>query len=106
MFGLVGRVAAADLEQAEVVVVGRVRRAQERGAAGDLHPDLEAEGAPVEVDGALETVHVQDSVVKAADSHLRASVPASGSGAAGGGARGNGAAATHRASARPPRGRR
>src|SRR5579863_7147284 len=69
VFGLVGRAARADLEQAEVVVVGRVRRAQERGAAGDLHPDLEAEGLPVEVHAALQTVHVQDSVVESADGH-------------------------------------
>ena len=71
VFGLVGRVTGADLEQAEVVVVGRARRAQERGAAGNLHPDLEAEGLPVEVHGALQTVHVQDSVVEAADGHRR-----------------------------------
>jgi len=69
VFGLVGGVTGADLEQAEVVVVGRARRAQERGAAGNLHPDLEAEGLPVEVHGALQTVHVQDSVVEAADGH-------------------------------------
>jgi D-amino peptidase len=71
VFGLVGRVTGADLEQAEVVVVGRARRAQERGATGNLHPDLEAEGLPVEVHGALQTVHVQDSVVEAADGHRR-----------------------------------
>ena len=71
VFGLVGRVTGADLEQAEVVVVGRARRAQKRGAAGNLHPDLEAEGLPVEVHGALQTVHVQDSVVEAADGHRR-----------------------------------
>ena len=71
VFGLVGRVTGADLEQAEVVVVGRARRAQERGAAGNLHADLEAEGLPVEVHGALQTVHVQDSVVEAADGHRR-----------------------------------
>jgi D-amino peptidase len=69
MFGLVGRAARADLEQAEVVVVGRARRAQERGPAGNLHPDLEAEGLPVEVHGGLQTVHVQDSMVEAADGH-------------------------------------
>jgi D-amino peptidase len=61
----------ADLEQAEVVVVGRARGAQERGAAGDLQADLEAQGGAVEVDGALETVYVQDGVVEAADGHLR-----------------------------------
>ena len=71
VFGLVGRAPGADLEQAEVVVVGRARRAQERGPAGNLHPDLEAEGLPVEVHGALQTVHVQDSVVEAADGHRR-----------------------------------
>ena len=69
--GLVGRVTGADLEQAEVVVVGRARCAQERGAAGNLHPDLEAEGLAVEVHGALQTVHVQHSVVEAADGHRR-----------------------------------
>jgi hypothetical protein len=74
VFGLVGSVTGADLEQAEVVVVGRARRAQERGAAGNLHPDLEAEGLTVEVHGALQTVHVQDSVVEAADGH-RAFLP-------------------------------
>jgi len=71
VFGLVGRATGADLEQAEVVVVGRARRAQERGAVGNLHPDLEAEGLPVEVHAALQTVHVQDSVVEAADGHRR-----------------------------------
>jgi len=65
-----GGVAGADLEQAEVVVVRRARSAQERGAAGDLQPDLEAEGAAVEVDGLLEAVHVQDSVVEATDGHV------------------------------------
>jgi hypothetical protein len=68
---LVGRAPGADLEQAEVVVVGGLRGAQERRPAGDLHPDLEAERAPVEVDGPLETVHVEDGVVEAADSHRR-----------------------------------
>ena len=71
VFGLVGRVTGADLEQAQVVVVGRARCAQERGAVGNLQPDLEAEGLPVEVHGALQTVHVQDSVVEAADGHRR-----------------------------------
>jgi hypothetical protein len=60
---VVRRQPGADLEQAEVVVVGRVRRAQERGAAGNLRADLEAEGRLLELDGALETVHVQDGVV-------------------------------------------
>ena len=45
VFRLVGRAAGADLEQAEVVVVGRAWRAQERGPAGDLQPHLEAEGS-------------------------------------------------------------
>jgi D-amino peptidase len=102
--GLVGRVAlggGADLEQAEVVVVGRVRCAQERGAAGDLHPDLEAESLPVEVHGALQAVHVQDGVVEAADGHRVVELRLSGAGpAADGGAPGTGAAASHRASAR------
>ena len=39
-------------------------------AAGDLHPDLEAEGVPVEVDGSLETMHVKDSMVEPTDGHL------------------------------------
>ncbi len=68
---VVRRLAGAYLEQAKVVVVGRVRRAQERGAAGNLRADLEAEGRSVELDGALETVHVKYGVVKAADGHLR-----------------------------------
>jgi hypothetical protein len=63
VFGPVGRAADADLEQAEVVVVGRAGSAQERGPAGDLQPDLEAEGGPVEVHGPLQAVHVQDRVV-------------------------------------------
>ena len=67
----IGCVADADLEQAEVVVVGRTRGAQERGPAGDLQPDLEAQGGSVEVDGLLQTVHVEDSVVQAPDGHLR-----------------------------------
>ena len=71
VFGPVGRAAGADLEQAEVVVVGRAGSAQERGPARDLHPHLEAEGGPVEVDGPLETVHVEDGVVQAADGHRR-----------------------------------
>ncbi len=61
----------AGLEQAEVVVVGRTRGTQERGPAGDLHPDLEAERGPVEVDGPVETVHIEDGVVQASDGHLR-----------------------------------
>ena len=72
VFGPVGRAAGADLEQAEVVVVDRAGSAQERGPAGDLQPDLHAEGGPVEVNGALETVHVEDGVVQAADGHRRA----------------------------------
>jgi len=71
VFGLVGGAPGADLEQAEVVVVGRARRAQEGGPAGDLQPHLEAEGSPVEVDGLLETVYVEDGVVQAADGHRR-----------------------------------
>jgi D-amino peptidase len=63
--------AGADLEQAEVMIVGRTGGPQEGGAAGDLQPDLEAESGPVEVDGPLETVHVQDGVVQAPDGHLR-----------------------------------
>ncbi len=68
---VIRRLAGTYLEQAEVVVVGRVRRAQERGAAGNLRADLEAESGSVELDGALETVHVEDGVVKTADGHLR-----------------------------------
>jgi len=71
VFGPVGRAAGADLEQAQVVVVGRAGSAQERGPAGDLQPDLEAEGGPVELDGPVETVHVEDGVVQPANSHLR-----------------------------------
>ena len=44
-------------------------RAEERGAARDLGADLEAQGLRVEAEGALETVHVQHSVVQAADGH-------------------------------------
>jgi len=68
---LVGRVPGADLEQAQIVIVGGAGRAQECGAARNLHADLEAEGLAVEVDGALDTVHVQDGVVEAADGHMR-----------------------------------
>jgi D-amino peptidase len=71
VFGPVGRAAGADLEQAEVVVVGRARCAQERGPAGDLRPDLEAEGLPVKVNGALKAVHVKNGVVETADGHRR-----------------------------------
>src|ERR1700733_15393094 len=71
MFGAGGRAAGADLEQAEVVVVGRDGRAQERGPAGDLQADFEAQRLGVELDGALQTVHVQHSVVQAADGHRR-----------------------------------
>ena len=71
VFGTVGRASGADLEQAEVVVVGRAGSAQEGGPAGDLQPHLEAEGGRVEVDGPLETVHVEDGVVQAADGHRR-----------------------------------
>jgi hypothetical protein len=53
------------------VVVGRTRGAQERGAAGDLQPDLEAEGGSVEVDGPVQTVDIEDGVVQAPDGHLR-----------------------------------
>jgi D-amino peptidase len=71
MVGPAGRAPGADLEQAEVVVVGRPGSAQERGLAGDLQPDLEAEGGPVELHGPLQAVHVEDRVVQPADGHRR-----------------------------------
>src|SRR6185312_7549165 len=100
VFRLVGGLPRANLEQAEVVVVGRAWRAQERRPAGDLQPHLEAEGSGVEVDGPLETVHVEDGVVQAADGH-RAVPRLSGSArAADAGAPGTGAAVTRPASTR------
>jgi D-amino peptidase len=69
--GMIGGLAHSDVEQAEVVIVDRARRAQERGAARDLGADLEAERARVEVDLAVQAVHVQHRVVETADGHLR-----------------------------------
>jgi hypothetical protein len=66
----IGSTPGAYVEQAQVVVVGRTGRAQERGAAGDHGADLETEGVAVELDGALEAVHVEDGVVETADGHL------------------------------------
>jgi D-amino peptidase len=66
---LARRLPGADIEQAEIVVVDRVRRAQERGAAGNLHPDLQAEGLPVELDGAVQPVDVEDGVVEPTHGH-------------------------------------
>jgi len=66
----IGGAPGADLEQAQVVVVGRVGRAQERGAAGDQRANLETESLAVELDGALEAVDVEDGMVEAADGHL------------------------------------
>ena len=62
-------VPGADVEQPEVVVVGRSRGPQERGLPGDLQADLEAERLRVEVDLAVEPVHVEHGVVEAADWH-------------------------------------
>jgi D-amino peptidase len=75
VFRAVGRAPDTDLEQAEVVIVGRARRAQERGAAWDLRADLEAQGLPVELDGAIKPVDVKDGVVEPADGH-RPALPA------------------------------
>jgi DNA-binding NarL/FixJ family response regulator len=68
-FRAAGGVARADVEQAKVVVVHGARGPQERGSAGNLHPDLEAERRGVELHLALQPVHVQHGVVQAADCH-------------------------------------
>jgi uncharacterized damage-inducible protein DinB len=103
---LPGRLPRPDLEQAEVVVVDRIRGAQERGPAGDLQADLETEGLPVELHGPVQAVDVQHGMVETTDGHGGPSPLSEAGRAAGGGARGTGAAATHRASARRRRGRR
>jgi hypothetical protein len=62
-------VPGADFEQPEVVVVRRVRRAQERRLAGNLQPHLETEDLGVELDLTPQPVDVQDGVVQTADWH-------------------------------------
>ena len=59
----------ADLEQAQVVVVDGIGRAQEGGPAGNLGADLKAERLAVEADRAGQVADVEDGVVQAADRH-------------------------------------
>src|SRR5439155_22726849 len=63
----------ADLEQAEVVVVGGVLGAQERRARV-LRGDPEAEDVSVEGDAAGGVAHVQDGVVELVDRHRTGSL--------------------------------
>jgi hypothetical protein len=51
------------------MVVVRAGRAQERRPTRDLVPDFEAENLRVEVNLAVQSVHVEDGVVQAADWH-------------------------------------
>src|ERR1700722_3424336 len=64
-------VARAYLEQAQVMVVDRVRGAEEGRLAGYLHADLEAERPGVELDLAGEAVDVKHRVVEPAHCHGR-----------------------------------
>jgi D-amino peptidase len=97
-FRAIGRAAGPDLEQAQVMIVGRAGRAQERGLAGDLRADLQAQGLPVELYGALQPVDVEDGVVEPTDGHLGPSPATSGAApAADGGSPSAAAAATGRA---------
>ena len=61
--------AGADLEQAEVVVVGRTLRLEEDGPAGDLRRRAEPEDVAVERGAALDVADVEDGVVEALDGH-------------------------------------
>jgi hypothetical protein len=60
--------AGADLEQAEVVVVGRADGLQERGP-GEAHHAAEPEHVVVEGDAALDVPDVQHGVVEPDDRH-------------------------------------
>ena len=63
------QLAVGHREQAEIVIVGRPLRAQERGPPWYLHGYLEAEREGVEVDARGEVTDVQDGVVESADGH-------------------------------------
>src|SRR5579872_1461442 len=74
--------AVADLEQAEIVVVGGAGRAEERGTSWDEHADLETEHVLIERDLAVEAGYVQDGVIEASYRHFlclsqRTTVPSS-----------------------------
>ncbi len=61
------------------MVVGGVRRAQERGLARYRHHGLEVEDVGVEGGRACDVAYIEDDVVEAVDAHdfsLRPSVPA------------------------------
>jgi hypothetical protein len=60
----------ADREQAEVVVVRRALRLEERRAPGYLVDHSEAERAGVEGDTAVEVAHVEHGVVEPLDRHV------------------------------------
>ena len=59
----------ADLEQAEVVVVGAALGLQERGA-GEAHDRPEPEHLGVEGDAALDVADVEDGVVESLHGHV------------------------------------
>ena len=64
--GIAGR--GADLEEGEVVVVGRVRSLEEHHAT-TLHLDPEAEHVAIESNAALDIAHVHHRVIEPMDSH-------------------------------------
>jgi hypothetical protein len=66
--GGVGQVVAPG-EQADVVVVGRVRGLQERRGAGAFHDEPEAQQVAVETDAAVDVADVEDGVVEPMDAH-------------------------------------
>ncbi len=59
----------AELEQADVVVVGGVRCLQEGGPAGDRHRHPEVQDVGVEGGGTRDVTDVEDNVVEAVDAH-------------------------------------
>src|SRR6185437_17114340 len=59
-------------EQAEIVVVSRLRRPQERGSPGNLGPHLEPERVLVELHGRGKVADVKDGVIQTTYSHVRA----------------------------------
>src|ERR1700753_1871655 len=61
--------AGGELEQAQVVVVGRVRGPQEGGPPGHVHAQVETEHVAVEADRTGQVADVEDGVVEAADGH-------------------------------------
>ena len=63
--------ARADLEHAEVVVVGRAGRLEERALARHVDQRLEPEHLLVELAGDLDVADVEHGVVEAGDGHGR-----------------------------------